>query len=110
MRYFCTEAERVNTCYHEFQRGWWDGKSFWKSDSLLMHDDIFYALNMKKLFKDTIPGYDYYGETSIDQSQWLKLKEAAEAYGEELKAALGEAEDWVRENFKKEDVFTILGL
>lgn len=33
MKYFVTDRERDGTCYHEFYKGRWDGKTFWKEDS-----------------------------------------------------------------------------
>ena len=39
MKYFVKNSERESTCYHEFYKGKWDEKTFWKEDSLLLHDD-----------------------------------------------------------------------
>lgn len=35
MKYFCSVNNRAGTCYHEFYRGKWDDKTFWKSDSIV---------------------------------------------------------------------------
>ena len=55
MKFFCTELERKGTCYHEFQKGKWDGKTFWKTDSLLLHDNIMCEVKLHKLFRIHFP-------------------------------------------------------
>jgi hypothetical protein len=40
MEYFITEDYRTNTAYHEFRKGKFDGVTFWKSDSILLSDEI----------------------------------------------------------------------
>ena len=42
MKYFVTDRERDGTCYHEFYKGRWDGKTFWKEDSISLHDNIMF--------------------------------------------------------------------
>ncbi|CDM69838.1 hypothetical protein CM240_2721 [Clostridium bornimense] len=57
MKYCCTELDRKSTCYHEFQKGKFND-SFWEKDSLLIHDDTFYVLNLADLFYSVVPSYD----------------------------------------------------
>ena len=45
MKYFVYNNQRDGTCYHEFYKGKWDGKTFWKDDSICIDDNDFYALN-----------------------------------------------------------------
>ena len=49
MKYFVNDSERKNTNYHEFQKGKWDEKTNWKSDSICLSDDILYYLGIEKL-------------------------------------------------------------
>ncbi|WP_253287444.1 hypothetical protein [Clostridium bornimense] len=62
MKYCCTELERKGTCYHEFQKGKFND-FFGEKDSLLIHDDIFYILNLADLFYSVVTSYDESGET-----------------------------------------------
>lgn len=110
MKYFCTETERKGTCYHEFQKGKWDGITFWRNDSLLLHDDICWELKLGKLLGKVIPEYDTYGNTEVTKEVWAEICERAEAIGGEVQAAIREADVWVQENFETEEVFYILGL
>lgn len=110
MKYFCTEEERKGTCYHEFQQGKWDGKTFWKEDSLLMEDDVCWNLGFGKLLKETLPDYDPYANIEVTQVQWDEICQKVAALGGELAEAVGEADTWVHENFLTHEAFTILGL
>lgn len=110
MKYFCTETEREGTCYHEFQKGKWDGCTFWKENSLLLHDDMFGELKLGKLFKMVIPEYDSYGNTEVTKAVWADVCQRAAVMAGEVQAAIQEADVWVQENFETEEVFYILGL
>lgn len=110
MKYFCTNSERKSSIYHEFQKGKWDGRTFWKDDSLYLYDDILYSLNIGELFLSIIPNYDELGETEVNESQWNKIYKSAELIGGEVKAVIDEAEVWARETFRVYSMFTILGI
>ena len=110
MKYFCREKERKGTCYHEFQRGRWDGKTFWKEDSLLLDDDILWQLGFEKLLKETLPHYDAYAETEVSRKQWNAIMQRARELGGELQEAVEEADTWIRAELGEEECFTILGL
>lgn len=110
MKYFIKETERKGTCYHEFQKGKWDGKTFWHKDSLLIHDDIFFDLKLGNLFAETVSGYISYGETEISMEQWEAVYNKAESMGGGVKAAMEELKLWAEQNFQTEQVFTILGI
>ena len=110
LKYFCTEDKRQGTCYHEFQKGKWDQQSFWKEDSLLLSDDMFFELGLKSLFKKAIQGYDPYGPVEVSKEQWAMLLTAADGAGGAKQEALQEADAWVQECFATEEVFTILGI
>ncbi len=110
MEYFCTEKERKGTCYHEFYKGEWDGRSFWREDSLLLHDDVCTGLKLHKLFTAAVPEYESYGNTAVTREAWEKVCLLARETGAEVLDAIMEADEWVQQNFETEDVFYILGL
>ena len=110
MKYFCTVSNRVGTRYHEFYKGKWDDKTFWKSDSILLPDDTLIELEIYKAFAAVIPDYDPYGETQVNQCQWEAILEHASQLDTEAKIALTEAAIWVNEVLENEEVFTILGI
>lgn len=109
MKYCCTESKRIGTCYHEFQRGKFDG-SFWHKDSLLLSDDNLYNLNLAAIFKSVIDSYDECGETEITQKQWDKIYIKASEMGGEIKIVIDEINCWAENVFHDEKVFTILGI
>jgi hypothetical protein len=109
MKYFIVAEEKENTAYHEFQKGKWDGKSFWKPDSLLLSDEIYCELHLLELFK-IVPGYDPYDSIEINRQQWDTIKEKAIVFGAEVQALVKEADPWVKRNYETSEVFTILGL
>lgn len=110
MKYFCTEEERKGTCYHEFQKGKWDGRTFWKEDSLLLDDDIYWELGMGKLFKKMLAGYDAYANTEVSREQWEAISQRAHELGGCLQTAVEEVDTWIKEELGEEECFTILGL
>ena len=74
MKYFVFDKDRENTNYHEFYKGKWDEKTFWKSDSISLDDNILYE---HPGFVDAIigivPYYDPFGETEISLEQWRAI-------------------------------------
>jgi hypothetical protein len=109
LKYFIRLNKMEHTAYHEFQKGKWDGETFWKSDSLLLSDEIYRELHLLNLFR-IIPGYDPYEITEINRAQWNMIKENAATLGTEVQDLVKEADFWVKENFETSDVFTIIGL
>jgi hypothetical protein len=109
MKYFITNAEKEHTAYHEFLRGKWDGETFWKSDSILVSDEIYCELCLCDLFR-IIPEYDPCDLTEINRQQWDMLKEKAATLSTEVQTLVSEAEPWVEKNFETEEVFTIVGV
>lgn len=110
MKYFCKVSEKKGTCYHEWQKGKWDEKTFWKEDSLLIHDDVLVSLKMSELLAEIIPGYSPYGYCEMNIFQWKQLFDKAASAGGQLKEAIDEASAWAAENFAENEVFTILGI
>lgn len=109
MKYCCTESDRKGTCYHEFQKGKFNG-SFWDKDSILIDDDILNDLHLAELFHSVIPSYDECGQTEVSQEQWHEIYLKASKIGGEVKNAIDEIDLWTKNIFKTENVFTILGL
>lgn len=109
-KYFCRSAERQGTCYHEFQKGKWDEHTFWKEDSLLIHDDVHLELKLYGLFKQALPSYDAFGDIEVNKAQWQAIYRMAEEIGGEAYDAIKEADIWVQECFETEDVFYMLGI
>lgn len=110
MKYFCKVSEKKGTCYHEWQKGKWDEKTFWKEDSLLIHDDVLVSLKMAELLAEIIPDYSPYGYCEMNIFQWNEFYNRAALLGGQLKAALDEAFAWINENFDENEVFTMLGI
>lgn len=73
LKYFVRNIERDGTCYHEFYKGKWDEKTFWKDDSLFLHDDVMFKnQGFVDAVIDVIPTYDPFGETEITHEIWKK--------------------------------------
>ena len=115
MKYFVTDEQRVGTCYHEFYKGKWDEKTFWKNDSICLHDDILYRVSVfEEAIVAVLPTYNPFGETEVYPAQWEEIgriirqkdnednKEAIELYSE--------ADAWVQAVFSSFECFTILGM
>lgn len=109
MKYFCTPDERKGTCYYEFQRGGFN-ENFWLEDSLLIHDDVWYDTGLEDFFFEEEPDLDSYGTTKIDADSWANLLLRAKEYDETVQEAMSELDEWVKDNFKEHDIFTIVGL
>ena len=109
MKYCCTESDRKDTCYHEFKKGKFNG-SFWKEDSLLIHDDNLYILHLADIFRNVVPSYNEYGETEIIKEQWNEIYRRVSEIDGEIKIIIDEINCWAKFVFKTEYIFTILGI
>lgn len=111
MKYFVDEKERKGTCYHEFYKGKWDRKTFWKKDSLLIHDDIMFEnKGFIEALVQVVPTYDSCKETEISQEDWVKIGEILSKSAEKGMELYREANEWLEEVFLEHKCFTILGL
>lgn len=110
MKYFCNEKERIGTCYHEFQKGNFEKIECWKEDSLLIHDDIHYKIDLGGLIKSVIETYDPFGVVKVSRDEWEMIYENAQKQGGELKEAVLEANPWVERTFEEYEVFTMIGM
>lgn len=109
MKYFCRPDDRKGTCYYEFQKGGFD-ETFWKADSLLIHDDSWYDSGLEDFFFTEIPDLDEYGTTTVNRTDWETIRKRASEYGDDVNEALAELDEWLYETFEEYDEFTILGL
>lgn len=110
MKYFISDDERCSTCYHEWQKGHFDGITFWKSSSLLLSDDIMCKLCLESLFKSVFDKYESYGETEVSKAQWESVLKKATEIGGEIAECIYEADVWVQETFEEYEIFTMMGL
>ncbi len=110
MKYFVNDNERKNTVYHEFQKGCFDGQTFWKSDSISLSDDLLCTLGIRELFISLIPDYNDYSEFEIDKELWNRIMQKAQQIGGEVLACILEADQWVTNTFLEYEVFTIIGV
>lgn len=112
MNYFIKNHERIGTCYHEFYRGKWDGKTFWKEDSLCLYDDLLCEHRaFGNAILSVIPLYDPFGITEVSREQWESIGKQIAADGDKTGMAMyREADAWVQNVFAEYDCFTILGI
>jgi len=101
----------MSTCYHEFYKGKWDGKTFWREDSILIHDDVlFIHKGFVDAIKFVVPHYDPFNETEIKKDEWIEIGNAIQNDDIESKQLYAEANEWLEHVFLEYDCFTILGL
>lgn len=111
MKYFVTNSERYGTCYHEFYKGKWDGKSFWKDDSLSLHDDVMLQnQGFIDAVMEVIPTYASLGVTEITPEAWQRIGQIIKEKDESSQELYQEANIWVNNVFREYECFTILGI
>lgn len=110
MKHFVTNHERQNTIYHEFQKGHFDGKTFWKADSLCLHDDVLYTSGVEQIFRRVIRDYSDADESEINTNLWNAIMQEAQQSDSEALECLLEADTWVRDTLEEFEVFTIIGI
>ena len=111
MKYFVTDNERESTCYHEFYKGKWDGSTFWREDSLCLHDAVMIEnKGFEDAIMEVIPTYDPFGETEVSIEAWEKIGQIIREKDERSQELYQEANVWVTDVFKEYDCFTILGI
>jgi len=107
--YFVNNNERKGTCYHEFYKGKWDGTSFWKDDSLLLHDD-FMNDDFVDAIMEVIPAYSPFGEIEVSIEDWKRIGNIVRNKDAYSQALYKEADIWLESVFKEYGCFTILGV
>ena len=111
MRY-CTEPnERNGGSYHEFYRGKWNETTFWKKDSLLLHDDVLYSIDgFTSAISTVFPDYSPAGEVEISMYQWRQIGELINPKDSDARALYDEIDQWAKTAFDRDGCFTILGI
>jgi hypothetical protein len=109
MTYFIRKDQQVGSCYHEFYKGAWDGRSFWSGDSILLHDDVM-AGGFEEAIREVIPAYDPCGVTEISVSQWRDIGRRVLRKDVPSQEQYKEADDWLAGVFQEHPCFTILGI
>ena len=110
MKYFIFNNQRNGSSYHEFYKGQWDEKTFWKADSILLHDDYLFDNGFVDAIIDIIPTYDPFGETEITADEWKKIGNLILTKDEKSQEIYFEANEWLEDVFKEYNCFTILGI
>ena len=111
LKYFVKNSAREGTCYHEFYKGKWDGKTFWKEDSISLHDDILFKTpEFVDSIMEVVPTYDPFGETEISFEAWKKIGMIIREKDKRSQELYQEADSWLNEVFKEYECITILGI
>lgn len=111
MKFFITTKEKTGTCYHEFYKGKWDNKTFWKDDSILLHDDVMVShKGFEEAIKTVVPSYYSYGETEISADEWSKIGQLIIQKDKESIELYEEANEWLKNVLSEYGCFTILGV
>ena len=111
MKYFVTDDQRTSTAYHEFFKGRWDEKSFWRKESIYLFDDKL--VNQKGFYHalcQAVPGYDPYEMIEVSKENWTAVRECIPEDDTESIELYEEADAWAKDVLKEHGCFTILGL
>ncbi len=108
--YFISPKERKDSCYYEFYKGKWDNKTFWKEDSICIHDNHLLDSDFDRIIIEIIPEFNPFGKTEITKKQWKKIKNKSISVGGKAEIIVKEADEWINDTFAVYDIFTILGL
>jgi len=116
MKYFASleEKERspFRSFFYEFQKGSWDEETcvFHRADSIYIHDNMVFDLDLDPLITQAFPAFDSFGPTLITPEAWAEFMRLACARGGEVAELAHEADAWAQETFEACGVFTILGI
>ena len=112
LKLFITEAQRKelhSTCFHQFYKGKWDEKTFWKDDSICLDDD-YLSKGFAEAVREIVPEYNPYGVTEISVEKWRKIGETIKTKDAHSRLIYEEADYWLKTVFSEYDCFTILGI
>ena len=109
MKYFVQNFQRNGSCYHEFYKGKWDEHTFWKSDSIFLHDDVMTDGFVEAII-EVVPTYDPFGETEISVLEWHEIGKKVLEKDITSQEQYKEANDWCAKVFQEYKCFTILGI
>lgn len=109
MKYFVYDDQRKGTCYHEFYQGKWDEHTFWKADSISLHDDLLPG-EFVEAITEVIPTYDPYGITEVSAVEWTEIGKVILTKDQKSQDVYKEADSWLEGVFQTHACFTILGI
>lgn len=109
MKYFISNDQRIGSCYHEFYKGKWDEHTFWKNDSIFLHDDVMTGGFVEAII-EVVPTYDPFGKTEISVLEWQKIGKRVLEKDIVSQEQYKEANAWLESVFQKYKCFTILGI
>lgn len=115
MNYFVNNDERRGTCYHEFIRGEWDGKTLWSYDSMYLRDDYISDLRLCELvfnpsFAEFGGKFNRWGQNTVNRALWESMLSKAVDTGGEVMDLFFEISPWVEKSLSAYETFTILGM
>ena len=115
MNYFVNSDERRGTCYHEFTRGKWDGRTFWSDESLYLRDDYMsdlklYELVVKPVFEEFGQKFARFGANEVTRELWESMLSQAMDVGGEVWALFAEITAWAEKSLSDGGSFSILGM
>ncbi|MBQ2770567.1 MAG: hypothetical protein IJF41_04960 [Clostridia bacterium] len=114
MTYFINEKMREdsnNTFYAEFFKGKWNLEDgWWNEGSVCINAYTMEVIGLTELLYQFVPDYDPFAEVEVTEPQWNHISQKAAETGGELFEAIKEVTPWVKDNFQRHQVFTILGL
>ena len=109
MKYFIPYNQKVCGCYHEFYKGKWDKCTFWKYDSIFLHDDIMTDGFVEAII-EVIPTYNPFGETNVSILEWQEIGKKVLKKDTVSQEQYKEANNWLDSVFQTHQCFTILGI
>ena len=109
MKYFIRNDQKIGSCYHEFYKGKWDGHTFWKSDSILLDDDVM-TDGFVQAIMEVIPSYDPFEITEVSILEWQEIGKRILSNDIITQEQYKEANEWLEDVFQKYTCFTILGI
>ena len=109
MKYFVQYNPSICGCYHEFYKGKWDEHTFWKNDSIFLHDNIMTDGFVEAII-EVIPTYDPFGEIEISVLEWQEIGTKVLKKDIVSQEQYKEANYWLEDVFQKHKCFTILGI
>ena len=108
-KYFVSLKEVKNSWSYEFYKGKWDGHTFWKSDSILLHDDVM-TDGFVQAIMEVIPSYDPFEITEVSILEWQEIGKRILSNDIITQEQYKEANEWLEDVFQKYTCFTILGI
>ena len=114
MKYFSDNFTRRGTCYHEFTRGKWDGKTYWSDNSMFLRDDYMNDLKLYELvfspaYAEFGKSFSRWGVNEVTREIWDSMLSHAMEIGGEVWELFSEIATWA-ETSLSDGEFSILGI